>query len=202
MWIMAPLDLAVVRYREVNAAGEAFAAARDRSGADAAWVREVGLMEHHPNGHLILRGTFAGHYVDVDEALHVSERGAAEGAVGGALIGVLGGPPGFAVGIALGLVIGSQFGRRSEVDPEPSTLADQLRADLPTGSGIVIIAPAGDIDEMLTALGEHGGDVIRETLTDEQVAALEASLSGTPAASRGPSWKGEEAVEASEPGPA
>jgi uncharacterized membrane protein len=199
---MAPPDLAVVRYGHVNAAGEAFAAARDRSGAHAAWVREVGLIEHHPNGHLILRGTFAGHYVDVDEALHVSERGAAEGAVGGALIGVLGGPPGFAVGIALGLAIGSQFGKRSEVDAEPSALAEQLRADLPTGSGIVIIAPAGDVDEMLTALGDRGGDVIRETLTDEQVAALDASLSGTPSASRGPSRKGEEAAEASEPGPA
>jgi uncharacterized membrane protein len=199
---MSPLDSAVVRFGHVNSAVEAFVAARDRSGANAAWVREVGLIEHHPNGHLILRGTFAGHYVDVDEALHVSERGAAEGFAGGALIGVLGGPPGLAVGIALGLVIGSQVGKPSEGDPEPHALAEQLRTDLPSGSGIVLIAAADDVDEMLTALGDSGGDVIREALTADQTAALEASLSATPPASRGPSTKGEEAIEASEPGTA
>ena len=200
--MMSPLDLVVVRFGHVNAAVEAFAAARDRSGAKSAWVREVGLIEHHSNGHLILRGTFAGHYVDVDEALHVSERGAAEGFAAGALIGVLGGPPGLAVGMALGLLIGSQVGKPSEVDPEPHGLAEQLRNDLPSGSGIVLIAAPGDVDEMLTALGDSGGDVIRQTLTADQAAALEASLSGTPPASRGPSKKGEEAIEASEPGTA
>jgi uncharacterized membrane protein len=184
----------------VSAAVEAFAAARDRSGADAAWVREVGFIEHHSNGHLILRGTFAGHYLDVDEALHVSERGAAEGFVGGALIGVLGGPPGLAVGMALGLLIGSQVGKPGEVDPEPHALAEQLRTDLPSGSGIVLIAGADDVDEMLSALGDCGGDVIRRTLTADEAAALEGSLSSTPPASRGPSTLGEEAIEVSEPG--
>ena len=197
---MSPADIAVVRFRHVNAAVEAFAAARDRSVANATWVRNVGLIEHHSNGHLILRGAFAGHYVDVDEALHVSERGAAEGFAGGALIGVLGGPPGLAVGMALGLMIGSQVGKAGELDPEPHALAEQLRTDLPSGSGIVLIAGADDVDQMLTALGDCGGDVVRKTLTADDAAALEASLSGTPAASRGPSRLGEEAVEAAEPG--
>ncbi|HEY2436378.1 MAG TPA: DUF1269 domain-containing protein, partial [Solirubrobacteraceae bacterium] len=138
----------------------------------------------------------------VDEALHVSERGAEEGFAAGALIGVLGGPPGLAVGIALGLAIGSQVGKPSEGDPEPHALAEQLRTDLPSGSGIVLIAAADDVDAMLTALGDSGGDVIREALTADQTAALEASLSATPPASRGPSTKGEEAIEASEPGTA
>jgi uncharacterized membrane protein len=193
---MAADDLAVVQFRHVNAAVEAFAEARDRSGPNAAWAREVGFIEHHSNGHLILRGTFAGHYVDVDEALHVSERGAAEGFVGGALIGVLGGPPGLAVGMALGLLIGSQVGKPGEMDPEPHVLAEQLRADLPSGSGIVLIAGADDVDEMVAALGDSGGDVLRQTLTADETAALQASLSSAPAASRGPSILGEEAIEA------
>jgi peptide-methionine (S)-S-oxide reductase len=37
----------------------------------------VGLVQHRESGHLVLRGTFARRYVDVDEALHVSERGIA-----------------------------------------------------------------------------------------------------------------------------
>ena len=104
--------------------------------------------------------------------------------------------------MALGLLIGSQVGKPSEVDPEPHGLAERLRNDLPSGSGIVLIAASGDVDEMLTALGDSGGDVIRQTLTADQAAALEASLSGTPPASRGPSKEGEEAIEASEPGTA
>ena len=120
----------------------------------------------------------------------------------GALIGVLGGPPGLVVGMVLGVIIGSQFGKRSEEDREPQALAEQLRTDLPSGSGIVLIAAADDVDEMLTALGDSGGDVIRETLKADEVAALEASLKGTPSASPGPSLKGEEAIEAAEPGTA
>jgi hypothetical protein len=55
----------------------------------------------------VLRGSFAGHYVD-DEALHISERGAGEGGAVGAVIGAFtAGPLGFAVGTVLGATIGS-----------------------------------------------------------------------------------------------
>jgi hypothetical protein len=51
---------------------------------------------------------------------------------------------------------------------------------------------------MLAAIGQSGGDVTRQTLTEAQMAALRASLSNAPVASLGPSVEGEEAVEASE----
>ena len=102
------LDFALVRFEGEGAATEAFVAACDRSGSDAPWTRQVGFVEHHHNGHLVLRGTFAGHYVDVDEALHVSERGTAEGFAGGAVIGALLGPAGIAVGMVAGATIGSR----------------------------------------------------------------------------------------------
>jgi uncharacterized membrane protein len=163
----------------------------------------VGLIEHHQNGHLVLRGTFAGHYVDVDEALHVSERGAGEGFTAGALVGVLAGPPGLAVGAVVGAIIGSQAGEPSEVDPEPPILVDELRAAVPRpGSAIVMIAEAPEIDEMLIALGESGGELIRHTLSADQAAALRASLSATPDAADRPSPAGEQAREASERGSA
>ena len=182
------LDFALLSFDGVNSAAEAFAAARDRSGAAAPWAREVGFVEHHENGHLVLRGTFAGHYVDADEGLHVSERGTAEGWALGAVIGVLlGGPPGFAVGMVAGATIGSQVGEPSATDPEPQQLADRLRAAVPrSGSAIVLIADAHDVDKLLEGVGESGARVTRKTLTPDEAAALQASLGASPAASPGP----------------
>jgi uncharacterized membrane protein len=191
------LDFALVRFEGEGSATDAFVAARDRSRADEPWTREVGFVEHHHNGHLVLRGTFAGHYVDVDEALHVSEEGTAEGFAGGALIGALLGPAGIAAGMIAGATIGSQVGQPSEADPEPQALVDLVRTAVPrSSSAIVLISAPRDVDGMLTAIG--AGDVIRQTLTADQTASIQASLSATPTASLGPSVEGEQAVEASE----
>ncbi len=198
------LDFALFSFAGVNAAAEVFSAARYRSGSPARWTSEVGFVEHHENGHLVLRGNFAGHYVDVDEALHVSERGTAEGAAAGVVVGsLLAGPLGLAVGSVAGATIGSQVGKPSETDVEPEPFAERLRAVVPrSGSAIVLIASPQDVDEMIAAIGETSGQLIRNALTVEQVAAIEESLSASPAASPGPSLEGEEAVEASETGPA
>jgi hypothetical protein len=67
---MADIGLAMVRFPEVTAATNALVTVRDRSGPDTPWIHKSGLVEHHHNGHWVLRGTFAGHYVDIDEALH------------------------------------------------------------------------------------------------------------------------------------
>jgi uncharacterized membrane protein len=195
------LDLAVVSFDGTNAAALAFEAARERSSASAGWVRRVGFVEHHKNGHLVLRGTFAGHYVDIDEALHVSQRGAAEGWAIGGLVGVLGGPLGVVLGMTLGGVIGSQVGKPGEVDPEPALLADQLRAAVPRGSSaMVVIADAQDVDALLAAVDDPGAHVTRKTLTPQEVVALQASLRDAPEASAGPVTEGEQAAEASEAG--
>jgi uncharacterized membrane protein len=198
------LDFALLSFDGVNSAVEAFAAAHDRSGAAAPWTSVVGFVVHHEDGHLVLRGTFAGHYVDVDEAIHESERGSEEGAAVGAVIGtLLGGPPGLAVGTVLGGTLGSQLGKPSETDTEPEPLAERLRASVPlSGSAIVLIADANDADEMIAAIGETTGQVIRRTVTPEEAAVVQASLGASPTASPGPSPKGEEAVEESEAGPA
>jgi uncharacterized membrane protein len=185
------MDLAVVRFSGVGSAAKAFAAAR---GAGAPWTHEVGLVEHHHNGHLVLRGTFAGHYIDVDEALHVSQRGTVEGFASGAVVGVLAGPPGLAAGMVLGAVLGSQVGKPSEFDAEPQPLVDRLRATVPlSGSALFLVAEPGDVNAMLAAVGDSDGEVVRQTLTRGQAAALQTSLVTAPAASRGPSRFGEEA---------
>jgi uncharacterized membrane protein len=197
------VSFSLLSFDGVNSAVEAFARARDRVGAAARWTTEAGFVEHHANDHLVLRGTFAGRYVDVDEALHVSQQGAAEGWLIGAVLGaLLGGPPGFAVAMVGGAIIGSQVGKPSEADIEPEPLVERLRAAVPrSGSAIVLIADANDVDEMIAAVGDTSGQVIRKTLTAEEAAAVQASLSASPPASPGPSVKGEEAIEASETEP-
>jgi hypothetical protein len=65
-----------------------------------------------------------------------------------------------------------------------------------------LIADANDVDEMIAAMGETSAQVIRKALSPEEAAAVQASLSASPAASPGPSLTGEQAVEESEASPA
>ena len=175
------LDVALVRFHGENTAVLRYADAKGRSASDAHWAQEVGFVERHHSGRLLLRGLFAGHYLDVDEGDRVSQRGAGEGAVGAGLLGVLGGPPGIAAGVVLGAIIGAETGRADETEAEPWELADKLRAAIPpSSSAIVLTAKAADVDDMLTALGENAKDVLRRTLTADEEAALQASISTPP----------------------
>jgi uncharacterized membrane protein len=181
------LELAVVRFGGEGAAVQAFGAARDRLSSRVLrdpkpqWTRDVGLVERHHSGHLLVRGTFAGHYVDVDESDDVSEKGGREGAATGGLVGVLLGPPGIAVGILLGAIVGAEVGNPKQPEQEPETLVARLRDAIPrSSSAIVMIAAASAVDEMLEGLGEDAKDVERRTLADDETAAIEASLSAAP----------------------
>jgi uncharacterized membrane protein len=178
------LDVAVAQFDGEGTAVRRYAVAREGPGGDPAWTHKVGFVEHHRNGRLLLRGTFAGHYLDVDESDRVSQKGAGEGAVAGGLVGALLGPAGIALGLTLGAVVGSQAGKASEVEAEPEALAEQLRAAVPrSSSAIVLIGDPPDVDEMVAALDAGAQGISRQTLTPEQQAALEASLSAAPRAS-------------------
>jgi uncharacterized membrane protein len=178
------LDFALAQYDGEGAAVEAYAAAKDRASSGARWLQEVGFVEHRHGGSIALRGMFAGHYVDVDESDRVSQSGAGEGVVAGGLIGVLAGPPGIALGILLGMLIGAHEGAATDTQAEPEALASQLRAAVPkSSSAVVLIAPAPDVDEMVEALGDSVVRITRETLSADQAAELQASLSAAPDAS-------------------
>ncbi len=181
------VEFVVARFEGEGDAVKRYAAAKERSSRDARWTQKVGFVERHHNGRLLVRGTFAGHYLDVDESDHVAQKGAGEGAVVGGLVGALLGPPGIALGLLLGGLAGAQVGEPSDTEAEPGELAEQLRSAVPpSSSAIVLIADSADADEMLTALGEDAGAVVRQTLTDDQTAALEASLASAPPAAPAP----------------
>jgi uncharacterized membrane protein len=183
------LDAVLVRFDGEGTAVLRYADARDRLDrprprqAQPQWTRDVGFVERRHNGRLRLRGTFVGHYLDVDESDQVSEVGLREGAAAVGLIGVLGGPPGIAVGLLLGGLIGAQVGHPREVEAEPEAVAALLREAVPpSSSAIVMVSSAAEIDELLAALGSSVADVVRRTLPDGDVAALEASLEQAPPA--------------------
>jgi uncharacterized membrane protein len=184
------LDVAIVGFTTQNGAVNAFT---KRADDDAAWTKEVAFVEHHRSGRVALSGTFAGHYLDLDEADHVSQPGAAEGALTGVLAGLVFGPPGWAAGFVAGGVIGAEVGTPTEVEAAPAIVVDELRAAVPRGgSAIVLVAAPDHVDAMLAALEETGGQVMRRGLSDEEQAVLEAALSGTPAARIGAIKPGEE----------
>ncbi|HLY49463.1 MAG TPA: DUF1269 domain-containing protein [Solirubrobacteraceae bacterium] len=178
------MDVALITFEGVDTAAEAFADARENDeAARRRWPDHVGLVEHHADGHLVLRGTFAGRYVDVDEAAHTSEEGAAKGWGKGALAGFLLTPAGFAVGSVLGAVIGSQEGEATDTEREPTLVADRLRTAVPLSSSAVVLAGEPEvIDEMLSAFAPDPTRVTRRRLTDEESAELEVALSDAPRA--------------------
>jgi len=60
------LDIAVVTFDGVVGAERAFAAVREDAGADP-WLNEIAFVEHHHRDRIVVRGTFAGRYLDVEE---------------------------------------------------------------------------------------------------------------------------------------
>ncbi len=178
------LELALARFDGQGDAVQSYAAAKDRPGPDQAWTRKVGFVERHHNGRLLVRGTFAGHYLDVDEGDRFSQTGAGPGAVAGGLVGALLGPAGIALGLLIGGGIGAHVGTPTDTEPEPEQLAEQLREAVPrSSSAIVLVAESADVDEMVAALGDRVQELTRRELTAEQQAALEASLATAPPAS-------------------
>lgn len=178
------LEFALARFPGEGTAVQSYSAAKDRPGPVQAWTREIGFVERHHNGRLLLRGTFAGHYLDVDEGDRTSQTGAGAGAVTGGLVGVLLGPAGIALGLIIGGGIGAHVGTATDTEAEPERLAEQLRAAVPrSSSAIVLIAPSADVDEMVAALGDEVQELIRRDLTADQEAALKTSLATAPRAS-------------------
>ncbi len=182
----ATLEMAVVRYDKETEAVERYARARDAasprgSGEGPQWTRDVGFVERHHNGRLLLRGTFAGHYLDVDEGDRVSQAHAGEGAATGGLVGVLGGPPGIAVGLLLGGLIGAHTGSPDEVEAEPDAFAERVREAVPrSSSAVVMIAAPDEVEALVSALGGEAAEVIRRPLSDDEAAAVEQALRSAP----------------------
>jgi uncharacterized membrane protein len=157
------LDAALVVFKSQHGAVSAYSA----DSIDAPWKHEVAFVEHLAHGRMVVKGTFAGHYVDVEESDHISETGAAEGALTGTLVGAVFGLgfPGASFGFVLGGTIGAVAGTPSETEAEPKPLIHTLRDAVPKGgSAVALLAAPEHVDAMITALEPSGGEVTRRSL--------------------------------------
>ena len=177
------LDLAVIVFKHAEGADHAYAEVLRETG-DAPWAHEIAFVEHHRHDRLVVRGTFAGRYVNVEEEGDVIGKRTAEGALTGAVAGVVFGPPGFAVG----MVAGATGGGISESHHAPrlhDAFVEEVRADVPErSSGVLLLAAPEHVDAMVAAFEGHGGRLVRRSLSAEAALELERAVAGSPRVAR------------------
>jgi len=175
------LDLALVVFERVEGAEHAYADVLAAS-RDAPWTHEIAFVEHHRHDRIVVRGTFAGRYVDMDEEGDVIGKRTAEGALTGAVAGAFFGP----AGLAVGLTAGATAGGLVEAEHSPvlqDTFVDEVRADVPEkSSAVLLLASPEHVDAMAAAFDRHGGRLLRRSLSPEAARALELAVAGSPSA--------------------
>ncbi len=179
------LDLALMVFAHTEGAERAYADAPAEV-AGVPWAQEVAFVEHHGRDRIVVRGEFAGRYVDADDDQEFIGRKTVEGALTGAVAGAVFGPPGFAAGMVGGGLAGSVAEERSGPKLR-SAFFDEIRGDVPEGSSaVILLAAAEHVDAMVAALQGHGGRLVRRHLTDEDAAALQAAVADRPGAAAPP----------------
>ena len=175
-------ELAVLTFDHIEGAERAYADARGRAN-DAAWLREVVFVECHRHGRIVVRGTFAGHYLDVDDVADAIGHDTAVGAVAGAVVGLAFGPPGFAVDLVAGGIGGGVHESAVHTPEESGALFDEIRHDIPErSSGIVALVSADDSAALIEALHERAVRLTHHRLSDAEAAALQAAVVQAPPA--------------------
>ena len=175
------LDIAFVVFEHTGGAEEAYSRA-PRSVDGVAWADQVAFVEHHRRNRIIVRGTFAGRYVDADDESEFIGKKTAEGAIAGGAVGLFAGPLGLAVGLVGGGLAGGVAQERSSPHLR-SAFFDEVRREVPEGSSAVMMMAAPDhVDAMVSALDGHHGRVVRHHLSAEDAKALEDAVADDPAA--------------------
>ena len=131
----------------------------------------------------MVRGTFAGHYLDVDDVADAIGHDTAVGAVAGVVVGLAFGPPGFAVGLVAGGIGGGVHDSAVHTPEESGALIDEIRHDIPEGSsGIVALVSADDSAALIEALHERAVRLTNHRLSDAEAAALQVAVVQAPPA--------------------
>ena len=175
------MDFAFMVFEHTGGAEEAYSRA-PRSVDGVAWADHVAFVEHHRRNRIIVRGTFAGRYVDADDELEFMGKKTAEGAIAGGAVGLFAGPLGLAVGLVGGGLIGGVAQERDSPHLR-SAFFDEVRREVPEGDSAVIMMAAPDqIDAMVSALEGRGGRLVRHHLSAEEAKVLADAVAGDPEA--------------------
>jgi uncharacterized membrane protein len=179
------LDLALMVFEHTEGAERAYSKVPGEI-SGIRWAQEVAFVEHHRHDRIVVRGEFAGRYVDADDELKFIGKKTVEGALTGAVAGAIFGPPGFAAGLVGGGLAGSVSEEHSG-ERLRSALFDEVRNDVPQGSSAVMLLAAPEhVDAMVAALDGQGGTLVRHSLTPEVAQALEDAVADSPAAAPPP----------------
>jgi len=175
------LDLTILTFDHADGAERAFTHLPE-SVLDEPWLAEVAFVERRRRGRIVVRGTFAGRYLDVEDESDVLGRDTLVGALTGAVIGAAFGPPGFAAGLVAGGAIGGVL-EASHIPALEGALFDEIRVRVPAGSSaIVLLAQAPHADAMVAAFAPAGGRVFRRSLSADAAKALESAVAAAPLA--------------------
>ena len=160
-----PVEMAAVAFDGTHTAEKELSALRT-SRRDP-WLIEVAVLEHHASGRYSVKATSA----EYGEESHV-RAGIAIGGGTGLLLAMIGGPLGILLWTAVGAVAGGAFasaGRPGPFDP----LVGQVKKALPDStSALILVAETATAEELVSAVGAKGRQVLRVALTDEQVNEL------------------------------
>lgn len=181
----AGLDLALMVFEHTGGAEHAYSRA-PREVAGVAWANEIAFVEHHRRDRIVVRGTFAGHYVDADDEQQFVGKKVAEGAAAGGAVGALLGPAGLAAGLVAGGMAGGGATEHS-ASRLRSALFDEVRREAPQGfSAVILLASPQHIDAMQSALEGQHGRLVRHRLSPQATQALRAAVADSPSAAPRP----------------
>ena len=173
----------VARFSGIEGAERAFADARDWDPA-ADWIDDAALVEVHRDGRIVVRGSVAGHYVDLDGEGDVIGPDTGRGAVVGAALGILFGPSAFAVGLVGGATAGGAV-EASRVAKAKGPVFDAIREHVPQGSSAVVaVSTAERVRAMSEALGGAAETFEDHLLCPAAEAELRSVLADAPASRR------------------
>ena len=175
------MDVGIAAFAHVHGAEHAFANARERDpGAD--WIRDAAFVEVHRHGRIVVHGTVAGRYVDIDGEGDLIGRDTAVGTIVGAVVGFALGPPAFAVGIVAGGSVGGVV-EASHIPRLDGPAFDAARKHVPEGSSAVIVFSSMErIRSMYETLLAAADTFVHYRLDPGAEAELESALAAAPAA--------------------
>ena len=174
-----PLHVGVARFPGAEGAERAYADALDRD-PGAPWMRDTAFVEVHRDGRIVVRGSVAGRYVDLDGVADAMGDATGIGAVAGAAVGFLLGPPAFAVGVVGGATVGG-FVEASHVPDQHGSAFDAIRRQVPEGaSALVVVSDAARVQAMGDALTATAETLERYVLGPVAEAQLRSALAGAP----------------------
>jgi uncharacterized membrane protein len=179
------LDFALMVFEHTEGAEQAYSRA-PRSVDGVAWADQIAFVEHHRRNRIVVRGTFAGRYVDADDEQEFIGKKTAEGAIAGGAVGLFAGPLGLAVGLVGGGLAGGVAQERNSPHLR-SAFFDEVRREVPEGSSAVIMMSSPDhVDAMVSALQGHRGRLVRHHVSVDEAKALADAVADDPTAAPPP----------------